>query len=122
MGKALDVVKAYYDAFDKHEKSWQELVADNISFEGPLQRASDKIEFVDLTEQFLQFHKQTRLLKRFEDGDQVCSIYDFIVQTPADKTLSCAVAEWAKVSNGKITEIKIYYDPREFAKAFGMQT
>jgi ketosteroid isomerase-like protein len=122
MGKTLDVVKAYYDAFDQHAKDWKELVADNISFEGPLQRASDKKEFVALTEQFLRFHKKTRLLKQFEDADQVCSIYEFIVQTPADKTLSCSVAEWVKVSNGKIAEIRIYYDPREFAKAFGMQT
>ncbi len=115
-------MKRYYDAFDKHEKGWQELVADSISFDGPLQRASSKKEFVALTEQFLQFHTETRLLKRFEDHDQVCSIYKFAVNTPANKTLTCSVAEWVKVSNGQITEIKIYYDPREFAKAFGIQS
>ena len=31
------------------------------------------------------------------------------------------IAEWFKVRDGRIVKHAIYYDPREFIKAFGMQ-
>ena len=120
MGKALDVVKRYYEYFDTKRKGWRELVTDDVRMEGPMQRASGAKEFIALTEQFLQFHKATKVLKRFEDGDNVCSIYTFTLNTPAGSTMTCEVVEWAKVSGSKVAEFKLYYDPREFAKAFGM--
>lgn len=121
MGQALDVVERYYKAFDRKEPGWRRLVSDDVSFVGPVQRASGIKEFVALTEQFLQFHKGTRVVRRFEDGDDVCSIYEFALSTPSGAAMSCAVVEWARVAGGRIADLKLYYDPREFVKAFGME-
>lgn len=120
MGTALHVVQTYYEAFDNHRDGWQDLVSDNVSFKGPLQKANGKREFVALTSQFLQFHQETILLKRFEEGDSVCSICESVVNTPSGKPITISYAEWARVSNGRVSEFRVYYDPREFAKAFGM--
>jgi hypothetical protein len=30
------------------------------------------------------------------------------------------VVDWVQIANGKVARQKIFYDPREFAKAFGM--
>ena len=68
MGKATEVVKRFYEAFDSKEKGWHDLVTDGISFEAPLPRASGAKEFIALTEQFLQFNPGTKVLKPFEDG------------------------------------------------------
>jgi hypothetical protein len=61
---AQDVVERYYAAFDAHRNEWQDLVTDDVVFEGPLQHARGKAEFVDLTAQFLSAHRATRLLGR----------------------------------------------------------
>ena len=120
MESPIDVVKRYYEAFDAHRDGWQELVADDVKFDAPIQKARGKQEFIALTEQFLHFHQETRLLQRFERGESVCSIFEFVMDTPAGQTLTCEVAEWARVDGGRISEIKLLYDPRGFAKAFGL--
>jgi ketosteroid isomerase-like protein len=120
MESALTVIERYYEAFDAHRDGWKDLVTDEVTFVGPLQNAKGRQEFVALTEQFLQFHRETRLLRRFEDGDSVCSIFEFVIGTPSGGPLTCQVAEWARVERGRIAELRIFYDPRGFAKAFGL--
>jgi ketosteroid isomerase-like protein len=113
-------VKKYYEAFDAHGDGWRELVADDVRFDAPIQKATGKSEFVALTEQFLLYHRRTRLLERFERGNSVCSIFEFQMNTPSGQPLTCDVAEWAQVENGRISELKLLYDPRGFAKALGL--
>jgi ketosteroid isomerase-like protein len=120
MKSPTDVVNEYYQAFDAHQDGWQELVAGDVRFDAPIQKANGKAEFVALTQQFLHFHKDTQLLKRFEQGDSVCSIFKFVMNTPAGQPLTCEVAEWARVQDGRISDIKLLYDPRDFATAFGL--
>ena len=58
---AQEVVERYYAAFDAHRNDWQDLVTDNVVFDGPVQQARGKAEFVELTAQFLGAHRATRL-------------------------------------------------------------
>lgn len=61
------------------------------------------------------------MLRQFENGSDVCSIYEMTVAAPAGGTFSITVADWIRVSgNGLIAEQRIYYDPHDFAKAFGL--
>jgi ketosteroid isomerase-like protein len=120
MESPKEIVGRYYEAFDGHRDGWQDLVAEDVRFDAPMQKANGKQEFVALTAQFLHFHKETRLLERFEQGDSVCSIFEFVMDTPAGQPLTCQVAEWARVKQGRISEIKLLYDPRGFAQAFGL--
>ena len=117
---ARDVVERYYAAFDAHRNEWQDLVTDDVVFAGPLQHARGKAEFVNMTAQFLNAHRATRLLRRTADGNTVTSMFEFDVVAPNGQTLMCPVAEWATVSDGRIDEFRVYYDPREFVRAFGM--
>ena len=117
---ARDVVERYYAAFDAHRDDWQDLVADDVVFDGPVQQARGKEEFVDLTAQFLSAHRGTRLLQRIADGDTVISMFEFDIDAPNGQQLTCPVAEWATISDGRISEFRVYYDPREFVRAFGM--
>ena len=117
---ARDVVERYYAAFDAHRNEWQDLVTDDVVFEGPVQRARGKAAFVDLTAQFLGAHRATRLLRRIADGGTVTSQFEFVIEAPNGQQLTCPVAEWATVSDGRISEFRVFYDPREFVRAFGM--
>jgi hypothetical protein len=58
--------------------------------------------------------------RQFADGDDVCSIYDLIMATPDGGTITLPMVDWIRVVNGRMAEQRIYYDPREFAQAFGM--
>jgi ketosteroid isomerase-like protein len=120
MGQAREVVERFWDAFDRKDPAWKEMVASDVRFDAPLEQATNAEEFRVITERFLQFHKGTRLRARFEDGDQVCSILDFDLVTPTGEDFSCLVSELATVKDGRLSEIEIIYDPRGFAAAFGL--
>ena len=47
--QAGDVVAQYYAAFDSHRDGWQDLVTDDVLFDGPVQHARGKADFVTLT-------------------------------------------------------------------------
>jgi hypothetical protein len=47
-------------------------------------------------------------------------LFEFAIDAPNGKQLTCPVAEWATVNGGRISEFRVYYDPREFAQVFGM--
>jgi ketosteroid isomerase-like protein len=117
---ARDVVERYYAAFDAHQNAWQDLVTDDVVFDGPVQHARGKAEFVNLTAQFLSAHRATRMLRRIADGNTVTSMFEFVIDAPSGQTLTCPVAEWATVTDGRISEFRVYYDTREFVRAFGM--
>lgn len=80
--QARDPVERYYSAFDAHSQEWQALVTDDVVFDGPVQHARGKAEFVGLTGQFLQAHGETRLLGRMANGNEVASVFEFAIEAP----------------------------------------
>jgi ketosteroid isomerase-like protein len=78
-------------------------------------------EYLALNERLLPAHLETRMLRQFAEGNQVCSIYELVMRTPAGGTLTIPMADWIQVLGGRVVEQRIYYDPRQFATAFGMQ-
>jgi ketosteroid isomerase-like protein len=97
MERPLEVVNRFYDATEnKKGKGLETILAKDMRFDGP------------------------RMLKQFESGSDVCSIYEMDIATPAGGTITIELTDWIRVANGKVAKQKIYYDPREFAKAFGM--
>ena len=116
-----EIVNHFYDVCNnKQGQGLEGLVADNITFEGPLMRLSGASQYLSTVGPFLKFHKGVRMLKQFEDGEHVCSSYEMTLGTPAGGVMTSAFADWIRVVNGKVAEQKLYYDPREFAKAFGI--
>ncbi len=123
MSSAVSIVNLFYDASNKKLaglREMKEMIAEDIEFVGPLNRTSGAKQYLALLEQLQPLHEGIRLHKQFEDGDHVRSIYDLLIKSPSGKTVSITMADWIRVSNGKIAEQKIYYDPRDFMKAFGM--
>jgi limonene-1,2-epoxide hydrolase len=97
-----------------------ELLADDVVFVGPLMRTTGKDAYIGLLQQFLPAHVSTRVLRQFTDGDEVCSIDELTVRAPSGATVTLTMAEWFKLRGGLIAEHTLYYDPREFAAAFGL--
>jgi predicted SnoaL-like aldol condensation-catalyzing enzyme len=89
-----------------------------VSFTGPVVQRSGSNEYIDALKRLLKFHKKSQMLKQFENGNDVCSVYDLIMDKPAGGSHFVIIADWILVVDGCIVEQKIYYDPREFVKAF----
>jgi ketosteroid isomerase-like protein len=121
MGQASDVVNRFYEVTNaRGAQDLPPLVSDDVTFVGPLMQAAGAGEYVAMNEQLLGFHAGTRMLHQFEDGRDVCSIYELDMRTPSGESLTLTIADWIRVEGGKVASQRIYFDPREFAQAFGM--
>lgn len=127
MGHALNIVKKFYEATDPRGRNIEELLpriagllADDLKFTGPMMTSNGAGEYLEIQKQFLAFHAGYKFIRHFEDGDDVCSIYDLVVKTPGGDTLKIPMVDWLKTANGRIKEQTIYYDPRGFAREFNL--
>ena len=123
MPDALSIVNRYLSltgSADADLSLAAELLDQDVVFEGPLVRTTGREEYAALLRQFLPVHVSTRVLRQFVDGDEVCSIDELTVRTPAGGTVSMTMAEWFTLRDGLIVTHTLFYDPREFATAFGM--
>jgi ketosteroid isomerase-like protein/uncharacterized protein YndB with AHSA1/START domain len=119
--RPLHVVNRFYEATSRRRsEELADLVTEDVTFEGPLMQARGAREYLAMNKQLLGFHRETTMLRQFENGDAVCSIYVLTMATPAGGELALTVADWIEVADGKVAAQRIYFDPREFAQAFGM--
>jgi len=56
---------------------------------------------------------------QFEAGDEVCSIYEMDLRTPAASILTVPMSDWITVRDGHVANQVVHYDPRPFLEAFG---
>ena len=122
MSNALQVVNKFYDVSLKQKDAdgVRPLLTDDFIFSGPLAKTSKAEEFVALNREFLPAMVETRMLQQFEAGNQVCSIYELDLRKPDGDIFTTMMADWVTVRDGRLAEQRIYYDPREFEKAYGM--
>jgi ketosteroid isomerase-like protein/uncharacterized protein YndB with AHSA1/START domain len=119
--RPLDVVRRFYEATSaRRSEELAGLVSEDMTFDGPLMHARGALEYLAMNKQLLGFHRETTMLRQFEAGDDVCSIYELRMATPAGGELTLTMADWIEVADGKVASQRIYFDPREFAHAFGM--
>jgi ketosteroid isomerase-like protein len=97
-----------------------DLMAVDIVFRGPAAQIDAAEAYRGLLQQFLPIHAGWKLHHMFENGDRVCVIDDIFVNAPSGETMTLNLAELFHVKGGKIAEHRVFYDPREFVKAFGM--
>jgi len=113
MGQALDTVNRFMQSQDTS------LLAEDFKFIGPVDQTTGIGPFVKLNQSFFPMVTGMRLLKQFENGDDVCSIYEVDFKPLTGDVLTLKVADWVVVKDGKMAEERLYYDAREYAAAVG---
>lgn len=111
MGKALETTNRYYDVVQNKGAGLADVLADDVTFNGPLVQWTGKAEFLEGFAQMAEGMAGIRMLKQFENGDEVCSIFEMDMNTPKGP-ITASMAEWVKVSNGRIAAAKLHFDPR----------
>lgn len=84
----------------------KELLADSMTFSGPLMHTSNVKKYLQMLGQFGKFHDGIEMFRQFENGDDACSIYQMNLKTPSGGSFSAQIADWIKMSGGKIVEQK----------------
>ena len=105
---------------DRFFKSWtsgdfdtaRSLLHDDVSFSGPIDRFDSADAYVGALRGLAPVVERADERKIFVDGDDVCVIYDLVTRTPAG---TAPTAEWYHVRDGRIAEVRVFFDARPFA-------
>jgi hypothetical protein len=108
---AKEIVMEYLELITERQdfKSARSYLKDNVSYVSPLNS-------FDRAEPYLKYFESLHLpkfdiKKIFTDRDDVCLLYEVVLSTaPA----TVFVSLWAHVDGGKISSIRLVFDPRPF--------
>jgi len=112
----MQVFQAFSQGLMSETDSWEEVLSDNITFNGPAAQVSGIEDFIGLNEGFMSMVRGNRMKKAVEVEDFVITQVEIDVAMPSGKTITLDMNEWYEIKNGKIQSIKVYYDAEEFRK------
>ena len=110
-----DIFRAYLERFTGGDVDGAaELLADEFAFDGPILQAKDKAEFLAGSTAAAAMARGCTIHHQWVDGDDVCSVYDFEIQTPAGAD-AIAMAEWSVIRDGKLVSSRLLFDTAAMA-------
>jgi len=110
-----DIFRSYLERFTTGDvDSAAELLDDEFSFHGPILQAANKAEFLAGSTTAAAMARGCAIHRQWVDGDEVCSIYDFEIETPAGRG-SIPMAEWSIIRDGKLVSSRLLFDTAAMA-------
>ena len=91
-----------------------EFLAEDFAFTGPMLQASSRAEFLAGSAPAAAMARGCTIHRQWEDGDDVCSIYDFKIETPSG-TGSIPMAEWSVIRGQKLVSSRLLLDTAAMA-------
>lgn len=114
MSNAAQVFSNYLDAFTRGDlETAFALIDDDFEFHGPMLQSKGKAAFVEGASGLGAIVKGHRMLRQWSDGNEVCAIYDFKIETPKGKA-TITMTEWVAVERGKLTRSKLIFNTPDF--------
>ena len=102
-----DVAAAYFDAWQRGDFARLHMIlADDVTFDGPLGHAGNAEECIAGLRRMSQIVTSIVIRKTFIDGPDVMTWFDLHTADPLP------TVNWRHVENGKITAIRVTFDPR----------
>jgi len=114
-----DLITAYYDTWKNGIASFDEarlrgMLAPDFVYEGPIAgRRPGADSFVRGLMAFVKTLKAVRMLSELRVGNEAAFLYDCDVSQPAG---TFRFAEFLRVDNAKIQEIRLVFDATEFRR------
>ena len=110
-----DVFRTYLERFTTGDADGAAaLLADEFTFTGPVLQAGNKAEFLAGSASLAPIVRGCEMHHQWVDGEQVCSFYDFKVETPIGAS-SIPMAEWSVVRDGKLVASQLVFDTAAMA-------
>jgi ketosteroid isomerase-like protein len=109
------IFRSYLERFARGDiDGAAELLADDFIFKGPILQSSTKAAFLSGSATAAAMARGCEIHHQWTDGDTVCSIYDFKVETPAGSG-AIPMAEWSEIRGGKLVSSHLIFDTAELA-------
>jgi len=110
-----DIFRIYLERFASGDAvGAAEFLAEEFTFHGPILQAKDKAEFLAGSATAAAMARGCTIHHQWADGDDVCSVYDFNIETPAG-TGAIPMAEWSVVRGGKLVSSRLLFDTAAMA-------
>lgn len=113
---SMEVVQEFGQGLASGTEIWTKLVSDSVIFTGPVDQVKGKEAFVKLNKDFMPMIRRHEMKNAVEAGNFVATQVVIDVKMPNGKIVKLDMSEWYEVTNGKIKNIKVYYDAEEFRK------
>jgi len=114
MGAAAKIANEYLKAFYSGDVAGaRATVTEDFSFTGPFVQTSSRDAFFQSAAPLARIVRGHRLLKQWEDGDDVCSFYELNLETPAGKG-AVLMSEWHTVKRSKLVSARVVFDTAAF--------
>ena len=106
-----EIARTYFRAWkDRDFDALRGILADNVTFRGPLGTADGAEECLRGLRGLAQIITDINVQHVFVDGQDVLTWYDLRTRVVAPPT---PTANWSHIENGKITTIRATFDPRQ---------
>jgi hypothetical protein len=110
MSGAASVVVDYLTAFTAGDMDRaRSLVSEDFSFRGPRGGTEGRDEFFAAATWIGPYLRGVRILRQWEDGDDVSSLYEYDLGTKAGAA-SIRISEWSTVRDGQLTSALAVFD------------
>lgn len=115
---ALEIVQTFQQSMENGTNEWENLFATDIVFKGPVDTVIGKEANIELNKGFFPRVKGYEPISHFEQDNFVALEGVFTVATPKGNTIKLEMAEIYEIKDGKIQNIRVYYDAEEFRNEF----
>lgn len=106
---AMDIARSYFAAWrSKDLQAYRALLADDADFAGPMGQAHGADECVDGMRGLASITTDVVVQKMIGDESDVVTWFELHTAGASP----CTVANWTHVEDGKITKIRVTFDPR----------
>ena len=109
---AEQVAATYFSAWKGRDfATFRSVLADDVVFDGPLGHVEGGDACARGLQQMSQIVTDIVVQKRFVDGPDVLTWFDLHTSVAPP----CPTANWSHVENGKVTRVRVAFDPRPLA-------
>jgi len=112
----MEIVQAFGQGLMSGTDSWKEVVAQDVTFTGPVDQVKGLEAFAKLNEGFMPMIRGNEMRQAVEAGNFVITQIVLDVAIPSGKVIKLDMTEWYEVIDSKIQSVKVYYDAEEFRK------
>ena len=119
MNANTDAVTGYLTAFYTGDfETAAGFIADEFSFRGPFLSVDGKHPFLAGAEGLRSIVRGHRLLRRWDDGADISSLYEVDLETPNARG-TVVMSEWHRVAEGRLVAGHVVFDTAAFRSIVG---